>query len=412
MTKRVLFAVGTRPEAIKLAPVIRALDADPRFTVSVCATAQHREMLDEVLDSWGIRPDHDLDLMRAGQTPDTVAAGILLRLPEVIRAERPDWVVVQGDTTTAMASALAAHHARVRIAHVEAGLRTGDLADPFPEEGNRRAIAALAHIHFAPTPRARAALLAEGVAPRRIHVTGNTVVDALLAARARIAARPPEVAALDALLPPRGDRRRIVLATLHRRENLPHGAEALGQALRAIAARGDAFVALPLHPNPRAGGPLRAALSGLPNVALLPPLAPLAFLHLLERAHVALTDSGGVQEEAPALGTPVLVLRTRTERPEAIEAGTARLIGTDARRIAAEVARLLDDAAAHAAMARAHNPFGDGRASERIRDALAGRAQPPRARIAVVDRPSNRSSSSSRPPQPSTSLAPTTSSGR
>lgn len=373
MTKRVLFALGTRPEAIKLAPVIRALDADPRFTVTVCATGQHREMLDSALEAWRIRPDYDLEVMRAAQTPDSVAAAILSKLPEILRAERPDWVVVQGDTTTAMASALAAHHNRCRVAHVEAGLRTGDLGDPHPEEANRKIVAALAQLHFAPTERAREALLREGVPARRIRVTGNTVVDALLAARARIAARPPEVEWVDAVLPPPDSGRRIVLATMHRRESLPRGPEALAAALKRLAEREDCFVAVPLHRNPKARAPLEKALAWLPNVALLPPLAPLAFLRLLERCHFVLTDSGGVQEEAPVFGKPVLVLRDRTERPEGVSAGTARLVGTDAQRILLEAERLLDRPDLHAEMARAHNPFGDGHASERVRDALAGR---------------------------------------
>ncbi len=374
MTKRVVFAIGTRPEAIKLAPVIRALDTDPRFTVTVCATGQHREMLDTALEAWRIRPDYDLQIMRAAQTPDSVAAAILSKLPAILRAERPDWVVVQGDTTTAMASALAAHHSRFRVAHVEAGLRTGDLSDPHPEEANRRIIAALAQLHLAPTERARAALLREGVAARRIRVTGNTVVDALLAARTRIAARPPEVEWIDRVLPAPGCGRRVVLATMHRREGRARGGpEALAAALALLAAREDCVVVLPLHPNPKVRAPLERVLAALPNVALLPPLAPLAFLRLLERCHFVLTDSGGVQEEAPAFGKPVLILRDRTERPEAVEAGTARLVGTDTSRILFEAERLLDCPASHAAMARAHNPFGDGRAAERIRDALAGR---------------------------------------
>jgi UDP-N-acetylglucosamine 2-epimerase (non-hydrolysing) len=373
MTKRVLFCIGTRPEAIKLAPVIRALDADPRFLVSVCATGQHRELLDQALDAWGIQPDHHLDLMRRGQTPDSIAAAILSRLPEVLCAERPDWLVVQGDTTTAAASALVGFHNRVRVAHVEAGLRTGDLADPFPEEGNRRLIATLASLHLAPTERARAALLAENIPAQRIRVTGNTVVDALQAARVRLLARPPEVTALQAMLPPPDDARRILLVTLHRRENLAQGLASVAMALRQLSERGDVFLALPMHPNPRIRAVLARKLPAGRHVALLPPLPPLAFLSLLERCHFVLTDSGGVQEEAPAFGKPVLVLRDRTERPEAVEAGTARLVGTVPARILAEANRLLDEPAAYAAMARVHNPFGDGHAALRIRDALAGR---------------------------------------
>ncbi|MBY0337219.1 MAG: UDP-N-acetylglucosamine 2-epimerase (non-hydrolyzing) [Acetobacteraceae bacterium] len=369
--KRVLVCVGTRPEAIKLFPVILALKADPRFECRVCATAQHREMLDQVLRLAAVAPDRDLDLMRPGQTLTSITTGVLETFGPVLEAEHPDWVVVQGDTTTAMAGALAAFYRKVPVAHVEAGLRTGNMHAPFPEEANRRLVGVLASLHFAPTERARAALLAENVAPQRVVVTGNTVVDALLATRAQLGAHAAETAALRAALPAAGDSRRVILVTAHRRENLDGGMERIAAALRTLADRGDTFVAFPVHPNPRVRGPMEAMLGDHPSIALLPPLDYLPFIAALDRCDFVLTDSGGVQEEAPSFGKPVLVMRDVTERPEAVEAGTSRLVGSQTERILAEATRLLDDPAAHAAMRRAHNPYGDGRAAERIRDALA-----------------------------------------
>ena len=351
--------------------MVLALRADPRFSVRVCATAQHRGMLDQVLRMAGITPDIDLDLMRPGQSLGDITTGVLQGLGAVLRGASVDWLVVQGDTTTAMAAALAAFQHSVPVAHVEAGLRSGDMTTPFPEEANRRIVTLLARLHFAPTARAEAALLAEGLPPVQVLLTGNTVVDALLAGRERLGGDPSATAALRAALPPVADPRRIILVTAHRRENLDRGIAGIARALHALAERGDCCIAFPVHPNPAVQAPVEALLAGHRNVVLLPPLDYLPFIYLLDRCHLVLTDSGGVQEEATSFGKPVLVLREVTERPEAIEAGTARLVGTDPARILTETARLLDDGAAHAAMARSHNPFGDGRAAARIRDALA-----------------------------------------
>ena len=367
---RLLTIFGTRPEAIKLFPLLHRLAADPRFASRICVTGQHRAMLDQVLALAGIVPDHDLDAMAPGQSLDTLLARLVIGIGAVLDRERPDMVVVQGDTASTLAGALAAHHRRIPVAHVEAGLRSGDLLQPWPEEGNRRIVSALAALHFAPTASAAAALERENVAAATIHLTGNTVIDALHHMRARLLAQPAlagEVSVLEA----RFAGRRIVAVTTHRRENWGAGLDGIGHALRQLAARPDVALVLPLHRNPLVADAMRAGLDGLANVALTDPLDYPAFVRLLDVADLVLTDSGGVQEEAPALGTPVLVLRDATERPEGIEAGTARLVGTDPTRIVAQTERLLDDPAAHAAMARAHNPFGDGRAAERIVEVLA-----------------------------------------
>ncbi len=369
---KVLAVFGTRPEAIKLAPVVRALEADPEIAVRVCVTGQHREMLAQVMEVFGLRADHDLALMTPGQGLSGLMAGALAALDPVIAAEAPDRVLVHGDTTTALAAALAAFHRRVPVGHVEAGLRTGDLARPWPEEMNRRAIDAMADHLYAPTPRARDALLAEGLGARRIVVTGNTVIDALALARRRLAADPvglvPE--SLRDIVDGGGP---VVLVTGHRRESFGAGFEGICEALARLAARGDATVIYPVHLNPAVQGPVRARLSGLPRMHLIDPLPYLPFVWLLERAHLVLTDSGGVQEEAPSLGTPVLVMRSVTERPEAVAAGTARLVGTDPDAIVGAAAGLLDHAAERRRIARIANPYGDGQAAERIRSAVAGR---------------------------------------
>lgn len=366
---RVLSIIGTRPEAIKMAPVIRALAARPEAIESiVCSTGQHREMLRQALDLFGIVPDVDLDLMTPGQTPTQVAARLLARLEPLLDDLRPDWILVQGDTTTVMASAIAAHHARVRIGHVEAGLRTGDRWNPFPEEMNRVLTDHLADLCFAPTERARRALLREGIPEERIRVTGNTVVDAL-----QWIMRQPSFADPMALeeLPNGTD---LVLVTAHRRESFGEPLRRICQALGEIARAGQGqwHLVYPVHPNPQVQRPVYEALGATPGITLLPPLDYLTLLRLLARSKLVLTDSGGIQEEAPTFGVPVLVLREATERPEGIDAGVARLVGTDTGRIVAEALRLLTDPAAHAAMARAVNPYGDGRASERIVGALVG----------------------------------------
>jgi len=372
--QRVLTIFGTRPEAIKLFPLVHALKADGGFEARLCVTGQHREMLDQVLQLARIAPDRDLDLMRPGQSLDALTAALLTGLGAVLDEERPDWVVVQGDTASALCGALAAYYRKVPVAHVEAGLRSGNIHHPWPEEVNRKAIAAIAALHFAPTPSAAQALRAENVDPRAIHVTGNTGIDALHWARARIA-HDPSLAGGLAGIAARFAGKRILGVTCHRRENLGAGMEAIAAAIRQIAARSDVAVVFPMHPNPDVRRVMEAALGGLGNVALMEPLDYPHFVRLLELADLMLTDSGGVQEEAPAFGKPVLVLRETTERPEGVEAGTARLVGVDTARIVAEVSRLLDDGRAYAAMAEAHSPFGDGKSAGRIAGLIAAAAE-------------------------------------
>lgn len=361
---KILVIFGTRPEAIKLFPVVRALAASAGLTVRTCVTAQHRGLLDQVLSVAGLTPDIDLDLMEPGQTLDRLTARLLTGLGEVLDAEKPDRVIVQGDTATAMCGALAAYYRRIPVAHVEAGLRSGDIYHPWPEEVNRRIVAPIADLHFAPTDTAAAALRRENVTAG-VHVTGNTVIDALLWTQARINADPSLAAGLDDVAA-RFAGKRIVLVTTHRRENFGGGMAAIARAIARIAERDDTAVLFPMHPNPNVVSVMDAILGDRPNVARIEPLDYPHFIRALGLCHIALTDSGGVQEEAPALGKPVLVMRDTTERPEGVEAGTAKLIGADEDRIVSEVFTLLDDKAAHAAMARAHNPFGDGHASERI----------------------------------------------
>ena len=369
--KTILLVFGTRPEAIKMFPVVHALRADGRFRVVTCVTAQHRGMLDQVLAIAGIAPDHDLDLMRPTQTLDGLTAALLTEIGKVMDAEKPDWVVVQGDTATAMAGALAAYYRKIAVAHVEAGLRSHNIYHPWPEEVNRKIIGTIAALHFAPTETAAAALRAENVNPAAIHVTGNTVIDALHWVTDKIAAQPALASGL-ADLEARFAGKRLIGVTSHRRENFGGGLEAIAQAIRTLAMRPDVALIFPVHPNPNVRAVMDAALAGLPNVALIEPLDYPHFARLLAISEIMLTDSGGVQEEAPALGKPVLVMRETTERPEGVEAGTAKLVGTDVARIVAEATVLLDDASAYAAMARAHNPFGDGHSAARIADLLAG----------------------------------------
>lgn len=366
----VLVIFGTRPEAIKLFPVIHALEAVPGLTTRTCVTAQHRGLLDQVLGIAGITPDIDLDLMEPGQTLDRLTARLLTSLGDVMDAEKPDRVIVQGDTATAMVGALAAYYRRVPVSHVEAGLRSGDIYHPFPEEVNRRIVAPIADQHFAPTQTAADALLRENIAADIIHVTGNTVIDALLATRAKLEADPALGAGLDDLAA-RFAGKRMILVTTHRRENFGGGMENIARAIRRIAARDDIAVIFPVHPNPNVVSVMDAVLGDQPNIARIDPLDYPHFVRALGMCHVVLTDSGGVQEEAPALGKPVLVMRETTERPEGVAAGTAKLIGTDEDRIVSEIFTLLDDNAAHQAMARAHNPFGDGHASAKIAKVVA-----------------------------------------
>ncbi|MCM5572374.1 UDP-N-acetylglucosamine 2-epimerase (non-hydrolyzing) [Burkholderiaceae bacterium FT117] len=356
MTK-VICIVGTRPEAIKMAPVIRALAAEPRFDVRVLATAQHRQMLDQVLRVFGIEPDIDLDIMRPNQGLATLTARLLLELDGVLLAEKPDVVLAQGDTTTVMTAALACFYHRIPFGHVEAGLRTGDLSNPFPEEMNRVVAGRLARWHFAPTESARQNLLREGVSDSQVWVTGNTVIDALVS----VADMQPDTGL------PIDDSKRLVLVTSHRRENFGAPFESICRAVREIADRNeDVQVLYPVHPNPNVQTVAHRTLGDHPRIVLCPPLDYLPFVGAMQRAYLILSDSGGVQEEAPALGKPVLVLRQETERPEAVEAGVVRLVGHDFDRIVGEAQRLLDDPAAYAAMARGVSPYGDGHAAGRI----------------------------------------------
>jgi UDP-N-acetylglucosamine 2-epimerase (non-hydrolysing) len=367
---KVLTVFGTRPEAIKLAPVVRALEADPRFESVVCVTGQHRAMLDQMLEVFGMTVRHDLDLMLPDQGLTSLAARALTRLQPVLDAEKPDWLVVQGDTTTAMAAALAAFYNQIRVAHVEAGLRTRDKRAPYPEEVNRRMIAAAADLHLAPTETARAALLAEGEPERHVTVTGNTGIDALYWTRERVRAGlvgAPE--GLEREL----DGKRLVLVTAHRRESFDGGLAEICGAIRTLAARfEDTLVVLPVHPNPNVKRPIEALLSATPRVRLIRPVDYGPFVWLLDRAALILTDSGGIQEEATALGKPMLVMRDVTERPEAIASGNGLLVGAHRDAIIDHASRLLSDPAALAAMSRPSSVFGDGRAAERIVEALAG----------------------------------------
>ena len=363
--KKILVVFGTRPEAIKLAPVVKALEREPdKFAVVTCVTGQHREMLDEMIRAFELRPQIDLGLMKPGQTLPDLTARAMTRVSEVLAAVRPDFTIVQGDTTTAMTAALASFYARVPVGHVEAGLRTADRFNPFPEEINRRIIGTVADVHFAPTRSAARALLNEGVAARDVLVTGNTVIDALLMAAARAPANEPRF----------GDRPRYILVTAHRRESFGTPIRRVCEALRRIAARHpDLAIVYPVHPNPQIRGPVRELLQNVDGIHLLEPLGYLDFVTHLRGAHFIITDSGGVQEEAPALGKPVLVVRDTTERPEAVEAGVARLVGTSVARIAGAVDELLARPDVYMRMARATNPFGDGHASDRIVEALTAR---------------------------------------
>jgi UDP-N-acetylglucosamine 2-epimerase (non-hydrolysing) len=363
---RVLSIFGTRPEAVKMAPVVTRLVDTHGIESAVCVTAQHREMLDQVLDLFAISPDYDLDIMRPNQSLSSLTAAVFTTLEPVIDQARPDWVLIQGDTTTVMATALLAYYHHIHIGHIEAGLRTGDKWQPFPEEINRRVAGVVADLHFAPTAWARDNLLREGVSEKHIFITGNPVIDALQS----VITKPYNFES-----GPLGQipaNRRLILVTAHRRENFGKPLENIFNALRQIAEAyaDDIYVIYPVHLNPNVQAPAQRILADVPNIRLIDPLDYLPMVHLMKRAYLILTDSGGLQEEGPALGTPVLVLRQKTERPEAVEAGTARLVGTETGRIIAETRRLLEDQALYNAMARAANPYGDGHAAEKIVAAL------------------------------------------
>ncbi|MEC8179006.1 MAG: UDP-N-acetylglucosamine 2-epimerase (non-hydrolyzing) [Pseudomonadota bacterium] len=367
---KIAIVFGTRPEAIKLFPLIHLLREDPRFAPVVVSTGQHRAMLDQVLDIAQVVPDHDLAVMRADQSLDALTARLLTGIGETLDAESPDWVVVQGDTASAMCGALAAFYRKIPICHVEAGLRSGDIHHPWPEEVNRKVIGTMAALHCAPTQTAADALRRENIDTASIHVTGNTVIDALHWVLGAIE-RKPDLAADLHTAAQRFAGKRIIGVTTHRRENFGEGMRAVARAIRAIADRDDTAVLFPVHLNPNVRATMHDELEGLDNVALLEPLDYPNFAALMQASTLMLTDSGGVQEEAPALGKPVLVMRATTERPEGVEAGTAKLVGTDPEAIQREVFRLLDDEAAYAAMAQAHNPFGDGHSSQRIAQLMA-----------------------------------------
>lgn len=368
---KVLVVFGTRPEAIKMAPLVKRLQRQPGLETRVCVTAQHRQMLDQVLPLFDVTPDWDLDIMKPGQDLSSITSSILDGMRAVFSSWRPDVVLVHGDTSTTFASSLAAYYHQIPVGHVEAGLRTGDLYSPWPEEGNRRLTGALARYHFAPTQSAADNLLREHIDPATIYVTGNTVVDALFDVRGRIDTDAALRNKLDKIFPFLRDDRRIVLVTGHRRENFGDGFERICEALRRLAyAYSEIDIVYPVHLNPNVREPVGRILSKLPNVHLIEPLEYLSFVYLMTKSHIILTDSGGIQEEAPSLGKPVLVMRDTTERPEAVAAGTVKLVGTDVEAIYSMTAQLLDEPHAYQSMAQANNPYGDGEACDRIADIL------------------------------------------
>ncbi|MBN2992437.1 UDP-N-acetylglucosamine 2-epimerase (non-hydrolyzing) [Pseudomonas cedrina subsp. fulgida] len=372
MPLKTLCVFGTRPEAIKMAPMVIHLADDERFLSKVCVTAQHREMLDPVLELFGLVPDYDLNIMKADQSLTDITTAIMQGLLDVLEDFKPDVILVHGDTATTFAASLAAYYQKIPVAHIEAGLRTHDLYSPWPEEGNRRLTGSLASMHCAPTQSARQNLLNEGIPGERIHVTGNTVIDALFNVVEKLRTRSSSLRRrLDRQFAFLSQGQRMVLVTCHRRENLGEGLERICQAVAETAARfpGVAFV-YPLHLNPNVRGPVQRRLAGIGNVHLIEPQDYLPFVYLMTRAYLILTDSGGIQEEAPALGKPVLVTRNTTERPEAVAAGTVRLVGTDIASITHHLNQLLSNEAAYRAMSNAHNPYGDGNACRRIREVL------------------------------------------
>jgi UDP-N-acetylglucosamine 2-epimerase (non-hydrolysing) len=371
---KILTVFGTRPEAIKMAPLALALAADERFEAKVCVTGQHREMLDQVLDLFNIQPEFDLNIMKPGQDLTDVSTAILQGMKNVFSDFKPDMVLVHGDTATTFATSLAAYYQQIPVAHVEAGLRTGNLYSPWPEEGNRKLTGALAQLHFAPTTNSRDNLLKEGIAADRIIVTGNTVIDALLDVMKRLDVDQElfaKAAEPGAFLDPA---RKLILVTGHRRESFGGGFERICQALMEVAQEHpEVDIVYPVHLNPNVREPVNRLLSGIGNIFLIEPLDYLPFVHMMSRAHIILTDSGGIQEEAPSLGKPVLVMRDTTERPEAVAAGTVKLVGSDTANIVRELNKLLLDQEAYKTMSFAHNPYGDGRACQRIIDTLLGK---------------------------------------
>jgi len=383
--KKVLTVFGTRPEAIKMAPLVKALNIDTRFEAKICVTAQHREMLDQVLDLFEIEPEYDLNLMKAGQTLNDVTAQILLNLKPVLEEYKPDVVLVHGDTATTLAASLAAYYEQIEVAHIEAGLRTGNIYSPWPEEGNRRLTASLTKYHFAPTEVSKLNLLKENYSEEAITVTGNTVIDALFLVKEKIDTDKTLNAELQQQFSFLDESKKLILVTGHRRESFGGGFERICESLAITAkAHPNIQIIYPMHLNPNVREPVNRILSGIENIILIEPQQYLPFIYLMNKAHIILTDSGGIQEEAPSLGKPVLVMRDTTERPEAVEAGTVKLVGTDVDLIVARVKlvgtdvdlivasldELLEDQEAYKKMSFAHNPYGDGKACERILNTL------------------------------------------
>ncbi|WP_010383599.1 non-hydrolyzing UDP-N-acetylglucosamine 2-epimerase [Pseudoalteromonas rubra] len=369
---KVLTVFGTRPEAIKMAPLVHALEMDKRFEAKVCVTAQHREMLDQVLELFKITPDYDLNLMKAGQTLPEITSRILLELTPVLKEFKPDVVLVHGDTATTFAASLAAYYEQIAVGHVEAGLRTGDIYSPWPEEANRKLTGALTKFHFAPTETSKNNLLAENYNEENVFVTGNTVIDALLMVKTQIEQDSGLSSTLDAQFPFLDRSKKLILVTGHRRESFGGGFERICEALAQTAkAHPETQILYPVHLNPNVREPVNRILKDINNIHLIEPQQYLPFVYLMNRAHIILTDSGGIQEEAPSLGKPVLVMRDTTERPEAVEAGTVKLVGTNIELITSSLTKLLTDEASFTEMSRAHNPYGDGNACQRICDILA-----------------------------------------
>ena len=368
---KVLTVFGTRPEAIKMAPLVHALAADERFESKCCVTAQHREMLDQVLELFKITPDYDLNLMKAGQTLPEVTSRILLELTPVLKEFKPDVVLVHGDTATTFAASLAAYYEQIAVGHVEAGLRTGNIYSPWPEEGNRKLTGSLTKYHLAPTENSKANLLKENVAAENISVTGNTVIDALLMVKQQIESDADLSNTLAAQFPMLDENKKLILVTGHRRESFGGGFERICEALAQTAkAHPDCQILYPVHLNPNVQEPVKRILKDVNNVHLIEPQQYLPFVYLMNRSHIILTDSGGIQEEAPSLGKPVLVMRDTTERPEAVDAGTVKLVGTDIAKITSALNELLTNDESYKTMSRAHNPYGDGKACQRICDVL------------------------------------------
>lgn len=372
MTIKTLCVFGTRPEAIKMAPLALALQDDPGFEAKVCVTGQHRQMLDQVLDLFDLVPDFDLNIMKPGQDLTDVTSSILLGMREVLATFKPDVVLVHGDTATTFAASIAAYYQQIPVAHVEAGLRTGNIYSPWPEEGNRKLTGAIATLHFAPTETSSSNLLREGVDSDGIIVTGNTVIDALLQVVAKLDSDSSLQAQFASRFPFLNPERKLILVTGHRRESFGGGFERICQALVETAQRfSDVEIVYPVHLNPNVREPVNRLLAGIDNVHLIEPLDYLPFVYLMNQSYLILTDSGGIQEEAPSLGKPVLVMRDTTERPEAVEAGTVKLVGTDASVITSAIATLLTDDNAYRQMSFAHNPYGDGKACQRILETLS-----------------------------------------